>query len=72
MPHYVSSHGDRVIHFTYQEGNVYYVACMPGVTELHKTKAHPTFMRSNDPRAVSCPACKKTRIFAELSKNVKA
>lgn len=39
------------------------VACMPGMTEFHLTPHHPNYQRSNDPRAVTCPACKRTDAY---------
>ncbi len=37
----------------------YYIACMPGVRELHATPQHPAFQRSGELGAVTCPMCKK-------------
>ena len=39
---------------------------MPSMTEFHATMYHPNYQRSNDVRAVSCPACKKTKVFNDV------
>lgn len=39
------------------------IACMPDCTELHATGNHRAHQRSDDYRAVTCPACKRTDIF---------
>ena len=41
------------------------IACMPNMREFHRTLYHPSYQRSNDVRAVTCPACKKTTTFQE-------
>lgn len=51
-----------IIHFVFQE-NPERVACMPNMTEFHETMYHKNILRSNDPRAVSCPACKRTDAY---------
>lgn len=33
---------------------------MPNMTEFGTTQYHPHVLRTNDPRAASCPQCKKT------------
>lgn len=52
--------GERttVIHFVFQIPER--VACMPNMTEFGTTQYHPHVLRTNDPRAASCPQCKKT------------
>lgn len=35
------------------------IACMPNMKEFHQTQHHLNYQRSNEPRAVTCPACKK-------------
>lgn len=52
------------IHFVFQVGPER-IACMPNMTEFHTTPYHRSYARSNDPRAVTCPACKKSTPFAE-------
>lgn len=50
------------------------IACMPNMVEFHRTKYHLAYQRSDDPRAVNCPACKKTeayRIAAERNREEK-
>lgn len=45
------------------------VACMSGLTEMHETTGHPTIQRTDDPRAVTCPMCKRSSVFlSERSK----
>ena len=39
------------------------IACMPNMTEFHQTPYHPNYQRTNEARAVTCPACKKTAVF---------
>jgi hypothetical protein len=41
------------------------IVCMPHMTEWHKTDYHPNYLRSEDPRAANCPACKRTKVFAD-------
>lgn len=41
------------------------IACMPNMTEFHQTPYHPHYQRTDDVRAVSCPACMKTTVFKE-------
>jgi hypothetical protein len=48
-----------LVHFTHQVGAEWRIACMPGMVEFHQTKFHPNYMRTNDARAVTCPACKQ-------------
>lgn len=44
------------------------IACMPNMTEFHQTAYHPNYQRSDDARAVSCPACQKTPAFKAAQK----
>ena len=41
------------------------IACMPHMKEFHATAYHPNYHRTNDTRAATCPACKKTKDFAK-------
>lgn len=66
--------GNQVVHLIYKpngldEGNRYVLACMPNVSDFH-TQQSPAFLprRSTDTRAVTCPECKKTKIFEEVRK----
>ncbi len=43
----------------------YRIVCMPNMTEFHQTPYHPNYQRTNDPRAASCPACKKTAAYTK-------
>lgn len=45
----------------------YRIACMPNMLEFHATPYHPAFHRSNDARAVTCPACKRTEIYKKAT-----
>lgn len=62
----INAHGGTItiIHFVKErEGlseNKWQIVCMPNMTEFHETMYHPNYPRSNDPRGVTCPACKKT------------
>lgn len=61
-----------VIHYTYSQGEgedlIWRIACMPNMTEFHETPYHPSYQRSNDVRAVTCLACKRTQLFLENAK----
>lgn len=48
-----------LIHYVFQV-DPERIACMPHMQEFHSTKYHPNYQRTNDPRAVTCPACKAT------------
>lgn len=52
-----------IIHFTYDVGGEWRIACMPNMVEFHETQYHRNYLRSNEPRAVSCPQCNKTETF---------
>lgn len=45
------------------------VACMPNMVEFGKTMYHPVVLRTNDPRAATCPQCKKTDVFLRALKD---
>lgn len=49
-----------IIHFVYQEGERWRIACMPNMSdkEFGTTKYHPQVLHSNDMRAVTCSFCK--------------
>lgn len=42
------------------------IACMPNMTEFHETPYHPHYQRTDDIRAVTCPACKNSLAFKEI------
>jgi len=44
------------------------IACMPNMREFHTTPYHPAYQRTDDPRAVTCPACKETDVFNQLNR----
>lgn len=70
----ITATGERItiIHLTFwkeEKGKGdWYIACMPGMTTLHKTNHQENHQRSNDARAVSCPACKRTSIYGEIKR----
>lgn len=49
-----------LIHFVYSTGGDHRIACMPNMTEFHQTQYHRNHHRTNDPRAATCPQCKRT------------
>lgn len=49
-----------------------HIACMPGMTEFHRTKYHPAYQRSNDPRAVTCPACRRSHEYNRAMEKLNA
>lgn len=55
------------IHFVHigetSSANDWRIACMPGMTEFHATAHHTNYPRSDDVRAVTCPACKKSNAY---------
>lgn len=51
-----------LVHFVYQS-EPERIACMPNMVEFHSTAYHKNYQRSNDPRAVSCPACRRTDAY---------
>ncbi len=48
------------------------IVCMPNMTEFHQTLYHPNYQRTDDVRAVTCPACMKTPLFKESQKILEA
>ena len=48
------------------------IACMPNMTEFHATPYHPNYQRTDDVRAVSCPACKAAPVFKESQDRLQA
>lgn len=48
------------------------IPCMPNMVEFHATVYHPAYHRSDDTRAVTCPACKKTPTFKHLQDTLNA
>lgn len=61
-----------IIHFTYQQGEQWRIACMPNMVEFHETPYHKNYQRSNDPRAVTCPSCKKSQALLEAQRGIDA
>lgn len=52
-----------LIHYCHISSDKEQIACMPNMTEFHLTGYHPNYQRSNDTRAVTCLACKKSDIY---------
>ena len=55
-----------IIHFACQVGGEWCVACMPNMKEFHQTRHHPVQLRTNEPRGVTCPECKKTAAYVRM------
>jgi hypothetical protein len=57
----------EVVHFIYPLSDdsppKHRIACMPNMEEFHRTAYHDNYLRSNDPRGVNCPACKRTEVY---------
>lgn len=68
----------NVVHYAYVTeglGGGERVACMPTMRLGQQVTPFPgaltpTYMRSNDTRAVTCPACRKTHAFSEANGGV--
>ena len=54
-----------LIHYVFQV-DPERIACMPNMTEFHRTDYHPNYQRSNSIAATTCPACKRTDIFKRV------
>lgn len=48
------------------------IACMPNMTEFGTTPYHKNHMRSDDVRAVTCTACKKSIAFKKAQDTLEA
>ena len=48
-----------LIHLTVLVDGTWCLACMPRLRDLHATPGHPNYQRTDDVRAVTCPACKR-------------
>lgn len=58
-----------LIHFVFQV-DPERIACMPKMTEFHRTDYHLNYERTNEPRAVTCPACKRTESYKQARARV--
>lgn len=58
-----------LVHFVFQT-DPERIACMPNMTEFHKTMYHPNYQRTNDALGVKCPACEKTDAFKQAMERV--
>jgi hypothetical protein len=61
-----------LIHFTYEVGKDWRIACMPNMIEFYRTMYHPSYQRSNDTRAVTCSACKESPVFKKAQDAIDA
>lgn len=61
-----------IVHFSQVAGDRERIACMPNMAELGETMYHKAYHRSNDPRAVNCPSCKKSQAFIEAQRGLDA
>lgn len=63
----IGAHGQTItlIHYVYQV-DPERIACMPNMIEFHSTPYHPNYQRTNDARAVTCPACKRTEAYKQV------
>ncbi len=52
-----------LVHLMHNISGEWRVACMPNMVEFHRTPYHPEVTRTDDRRAVTCPACKRSAIF---------
>lgn len=56
-----------LIHYTNYVGGLSHnwrIACMPNMKDLNSSDAlQPNYQRTNDKRAVTCPACKRSSAF---------
>ena len=44
------------------------MACTPNLIQLHASRGRPVpYVRSDDPRAVTCPACQETEVFKQAA-----
>lgn len=61
-----------IIHFAYAVPTGAQVACMPNMREFGETMYHRHVLLTDDPRAVTCPACKKTDAWMGATQGVVA
>lgn len=50
-----------LVHLVVPVNGAWRIACMPGLADLHQTAGQQNYQRTDDIRAVTCPACKKGR-----------
>lgn len=58
-----------LIHLTYDGTSTNVVACIGEGTQYRVNGAvlsHPGYQLTGDPRAVTCPACRKTKVFQDI------
>lgn len=68
----ITSQGQEftLIHFSSTESGTERIACMPNMVEFHQTMYHPVVQRSDDPRGVTCPACKKSGMYVAANQRI--
>lgn len=57
-----------LVHLTYQGTHTNLVACIGEGSQykvMGATLSHPGYQLTGEPSAVTCPACRKTRVFQE-------
>ena len=57
------------VHLTYTSNGKALAACLGDGTQYKisgVTHRHPGFQLTGDPRAVTCPDCKKSKVFQEV------
>lgn len=57
------------IHFLFNQDG-WRIACMPGMRDLNQSQIN-VFMRTEDPRAVTCQSCKSSSAYKVVSANVR-
>ena len=60
---YVMREGQTLMRDSWREAPGH-IVCMPGMTEFHATRGHPAYLRTEEVRAVTCPACMNTPEYA--------
>ena len=48
-----------------------HIVCMPGMKEFHSTPYHPAYLRTEEVRAVTCPACMNSPEYAHKMDGLK-
>lgn len=56
-----------LVHYVFQEGPER-IACVPNLleTEMGSTMYHLPYHRTNEYRAVTCPACKRSDVYKQV------
>lgn len=60
------------VHFTFQDGaGEWWLACVPTV-DLRTVFRPVPWQRTDEPRAVTCPLCKRTSVFKDAQAHLEA